>query len=43
MVKQIVIALLAMLGGFMSLRLPFWESVVAILIIILIIYKLGQP
>lgn len=43
MVKQIVIALLAMLGGFMALRLPFWESVVAILIIILIIYKLGQP
>ena len=43
MVKQIVIALLAMLGGFMALRLPFWESVVAVLIIILIIYKLGQP
>ena len=43
MVKQLVIALLAMLGGFMALRLPFWESVVAILIIILIIYKLGQP
>ena len=43
MVKQIVIALLAMLGGFMALRLPFWESVVAIIIIILIIYKLGQP
>lgn len=43
MVKQIVIALLAMLGGFMALRLPFWESVVAILIIVLIIYKLGQP
>jgi len=43
LVKQIVIALLAMLGGFMALRLPFWESVVAILIIILIIYKLGQP
>ena len=43
MVKQMVIALLAMLGGFMALRLPFWESVVAILIIILIIYKLGQP
>ena len=43
MVKQIVIALLAMLGGFMALRLPFWESVVAILVIILIIYKLGQP
>ena len=43
MVKQIVIALLAMLGGFMALRLPFWESVVAVLIIVLIIYKLGQP
>ena len=43
MVKQMVIALLAMLGGFMALRLPFWESVVAILVIILIIYKLGQP
>ena len=43
MVKQIVIALLAMLGGFMALKLPFWECVVAIIIIVLIIYKLGQP
>ena len=43
MVKQIVIALLAMLGGFMALKLPFWESVAAIVVIVLIIYKLGQP
>lgn len=43
LVKQIVIALLAMLGGFMALKLPFWESVAAIAVIILIIYKLGQP
>ena len=43
MVKQLVIALLAMLGGFMALKLPFWESVAAIAVIVLIIYKLGQP
>lgn len=43
MVKQIVIALLATLGSFMALKLPFLEGVVAIAVIILIIYKLGQP
>ena len=43
MVKQIVIALLATLGSFMALKLPFWERVVAIAVIVLIIYKLGQP
>lgn len=43
MIKQLAIALLAMLGGFMALRLPLWESVAAIAVIILIIYKLGQP
>ena len=43
MVKQLSIALLAMLGSFMALKLPFWESVVAIAVIVLIIYKLGQP
>ena len=43
MVRQLSIALLAMLGGFMALKLPFWESVAAIAVIVLIIYKLGQP
>lgn len=43
MIKQLSIALLAMLGGFMALKLPFWESVAAIAVIVLIIYKLGQP
>ena len=43
MVKQIVIALLAMFGGFMALKLPFWECVAAIAVIVIIIYKLGQP
>ena len=43
MVKQIVIALLATLGSFMALKLPFWESVAAVAVIVLIIYKLGQP
>lgn len=43
MIKQLSIALLAMLGGFVALKLQFWESVAAIVVIVLIIYKLGQP
>ena len=42
MVKQLAIAVLAMLGGLMALKLPTWECVVAVLVIIFIIYKLGQ-
>lgn len=43
MVKQMSIAIISMLAGFFALKLPLWESVVAILVIVFIIYMLGQP